>query len=172
MVARITRDQWLMIFLWISVIAWSLGLGGKLFELVVVIPAWAANPPTSLALMPYGPQYPFNPGDFFLPLGLVTLIGCLGSVICAWHAPLRYKFLLWVPVGVLLLTAVATPTLFWPMIRELHGAGTGKTPLGDAAAQALVNKWLLYDWIRCALGIPAFGCSVQALSTRQRALGA
>jgi hypothetical protein len=172
MMTRTTREKWLTFFLWVSVIAWSLGFGGKLFELVVVIPSWAANPPESLSLMPYGPRYPFNPGDFFQPLGVVALVGCLGSLICGWYAPVRYKVLLWVPFGILLLTAVATPTLFWPLIRDLYRAGTGAAPHSEAAAQALVIKWLWYDWIRAALGIPAFGCAVQALRASDRALGA
>lgn len=172
MAAQSTRNTWLSVFLWINVIAWSIAFGGKLFELVVVIPSWAANPPESLSLMPYGPRYPFNPGDFFQPLGLVALVGCVGSLICGWHAPARYKILLWVPFAVLLVTAVATPTLFWPLITALYRAGTGTAPLSESAVQALVHKWLWYDWIRAALGIPALGCAVQALSMRHRALGA
>ena len=54
-------------FLWFSVLCWGIGLGAKLFDLIVVAAAWGAAPPASLALMPYGPRYPINPGDFFQP---------------------------------------------------------------------------------------------------------
>ena len=172
MAASSTREKWLTPFLWISVIAWSVALGGKLFEFVVVMSSWAANPPESLTLMPYGPKYPFNPGDFFQPLGLVALVGCLGSLICGWYAPPRYKVLLWVPFAVLLLTALATPTMFWPIIRDLYRAGAGTAPLPEPALHALVSKWFWYDWIRTAAAVLAFACAVHALSTKHRALGA
>ena len=49
--ARLTR-----IFLWISVIAWGVLLGAKLFDLRVLVGAWSASPPESLSLLPYGPH--------------------------------------------------------------------------------------------------------------------
>jgi hypothetical protein len=55
--AQLTRG-----FLWLSVLGWGIGLGAKLFDLIVVAGAWGAAPPTSLALMPYGPRYPMNLG--------------------------------------------------------------------------------------------------------------
>jgi hypothetical protein len=170
MAAQSTRGAWLTSFLWINVFAWSVAFGGKLFELMVVIPSWAADPPSSLSLMPYGPRYPFNPGDFYQPLGVVALVGCVGSLLCGWRTPANYKVLLWVPFAVLLVTAAVTPTLFWPMITALYRAGTGTAPLSDAAVDALLNKWLWYDWLRGALGVPALVCAVQALRMKDRAL--
>src|SRR5436309_15842923 len=41
------RHRWLLFFLGLAVSAWGIGLGAKLFELTVLIPAWAANPPQS-----------------------------------------------------------------------------------------------------------------------------
>ena len=32
-------------FLWASVLGWGIGLGGKLFDLIVVAGAWSASPP-------------------------------------------------------------------------------------------------------------------------------
>jgi len=65
------RFRLMRFFLWMSVLGWGLGLGGKLFDLLVVAGAWSASPPASLALLPYGPRYPMNPGDFFQPLSIV-----------------------------------------------------------------------------------------------------
>jgi len=172
MAATSNRAKWLTPFLWISVIAWGVALGGKLFEFVVVMPSWAANPPESLTLMPYGPRYPFNPGDFFQPLGPVALVGCVGALYCGWHAPSRFKGLLWLQFAVLLLTAIATPTLFWPIITDLYRAGTGTAPLSGSTLHVLISKWYWYDGIRTAFGILAFACSMHALGTRSSALGA
>ena len=59
---RLTR-----LFLWLSIFGWGVGLGAKLFDLIVLAGAWSAAPPASLSLLPYGPRYPLNPGDFFQP---------------------------------------------------------------------------------------------------------
>lgn len=171
MAARTTRGAWLTVFLWINLIAWGIALGGKLFEFVVVIPAWAANPPGSLSLMPYGPRYPLDPGDFYQPLGAIALVGSVGSVICGWRTPGPYRALLWVPFGVFLLVAAVTPTLFWPMIRELYRAGTGAAPLSESAAHALVNRWIWFDSIRTALTLPVLVSIARALSRSEAHFG-
>jgi hypothetical protein len=165
-----SRSRWLIAFLWVSAIAWGLGLGAKLFELLVVISAWAANPPASLSLLPYGPRYPFNPGDFFQPLSGLLVIGTIGSLVAGWRTPPSYKVWLWLPLLALLVIWVATPTLFWPMIRDLYGASTGTRPLGEGPAQALVNKWLLYDWVRTAFIAAGYACALHALATNHRAM--
>ena len=71
-VAFASRTSWrwrlLQVFLWMSVLGWGIGLGAKLFDLVVLASAWGAAPPTSLSLMPYGPNFPTDPGEFFQPL--------------------------------------------------------------------------------------------------------
>lgn len=166
------RARWLNACLWVSVTAWGVGLGGKLFEFVVVISAWAANPPASLMLLPYGPRYPLNPGDFFQPLSVLLVIGTVGSLIAGWQTPPKYKLWLWLPLAILLIIWAATPTLFWPMIYDLYGTSTGKRPLPEAAVQALVNQWIWYDWIRTAFIAMGLGCALHAISTQHRTTGA
>jgi len=160
------------VFLWISVAAWGIGLGAKLFEFTVVISAWAADPPASLSLMPYGPRYPNDPGDFFLPLSILLLIGIVGALVCGRTTLRSYKPWLWVPFVSLLVIWLATPTLYWPMIRDLYHAGTGAQPLEASAAKSLVNQWLVLDWLRTALIAVGFGSSIQAVSSSHRAHGA
>jgi hypothetical protein len=159
---------WLATCLWVSVVSWGVGLGAKLFELVVVIGAWAATPPASLALMPYGPSYPRNPGDFFQPLSVATLAGTVGALAAGWRTPADYRLWLWMPLVSLLVIWAATPTLFWPLIAELYAAGTGARLLSPAEADALVTRWLVLDWLRAALIAVGFVCAVQALSVRPR----
>jgi len=164
--------RWLIVFLWISVAAWGIGLGAKLFEFTVVISAWAADPPASLSLMPYGPRYPNDPGDFFLPLSILLLIGTVGGLVCGRKTLRSYKPWLWVPLASLLVIWLATPTLFWPMIRDLYHAGTGARPLEASAAQGLVGRWLVLDWLRTVFIAVGFGSSIQALGSSHRARGA
>jgi len=163
--------RWLVVFLWISVIAWGVGLGAKLFEFTVVISAWAADPPASLSMMPYGPGHPYDPGDFFLPLSILLLIGTVGALVCGRRALRSYRIWLWVGLASLLVIWLATPTLFWPMIGDLYYAGTGSRPLEASAAQSLVNRWLVLDWLRTALIAVGFVSAIQAVSSRHRAFG-
>ena len=164
--------RWLGIFLWISVTAWAIGLGAKLFELVVLIPAWSAHPPDSFSLLPYGPRWPFNPGDFFQPLSALLVVGTVGALIAGWRSVRSYKRWLWLSVASLVLIWAATPTLFWPMIEALYFASTGAKPLGEVAATQLANQWILFDWIREALIAIGFVASVRAISTQSQAYGA
>src|SRR6266567_3784963 len=97
------RHRWLLFFLWLAVSAWGIGLGAKLFELTVLIPAWAANPPQSLNLLPYGPRWPNNPGDFFQPLSAALLLATVGTLVAGWKTRSRYKTLLWLSLGALIL---------------------------------------------------------------------
>lgn len=166
------HSRWLVVFLWVSVVSWGVGLGAKLFEFTVVISAWAANPPDSLTLMPYGPSYPYDPGDFFLPLSILLLIGAVGSLVCGRKASRSYKMLLWVSLLSLVVIWLSTPTLFWPMIGDLYYAGTGSRPLEVSAAQNLVNRWLVLDWLRTALIAVGFVSAIQAIGSRHRAFGA
>lgn len=166
------RSRWLTACLWISVTAWGVGLGGKLFEFLIVISAWAADPPASLALLPYGPRYPHDPGDFYQPLSALLVVGTIGSLIAGWRSARNYKALLLLPLVSLIFIWVATPTIFWPMIYDLYGAGTGKRPLAGAATHALINRWLWYDWIRTMFIALGFAGSLHAISIQHRATGA
>ena len=160
-----SREQLTRGFLWCSVFGWGIGLGAKLFDLIVLASAWGAAPPASLALMPYGPHYPLNPGDFFQPLSALMVVGILGALISGWKTPLQYRIWLWMPVISFLIIWVFTPTVFWPMIRELYGAGSGKVVKSEAELILLVRRWMIWDWLRVALIALGFLASVRALST-------
>jgi hypothetical protein len=172
MTRQARQNPWLVVFLWTTVVGCGVGLGAKLFEFTVVISAWAADPPASLSLLPYGPRYPRNPGDFFLPLSILLLIGTVGALICGRKALPGYKIWLWMPFASLLVIWLATPTLFWPMIGDLYHAGTGSRPLEALAAQSLVNRWLVLDWLRTAFIAVGFVSAIHAVGSRHRAFGA
>jgi len=159
-----SREQLTRGFLWVSVLGWGIGLGAKLFDLIVVARAWGAAPPASLALMPYGPHYPLNPGDFFQPLSALMVVGILGALISGWKTPLQYRVWLWVPVITFVIIWIFTPTVFWPMIRELYGAGSGKIVRSDAELRLLVRRWMIWDWLRVAVIATGFVSLVRAIS--------
>ncbi|MEK7854798.1 MAG: hypothetical protein AAB288_01825, partial [Acidobacteriota bacterium] len=112
-------------FLWLAFITACVGTGAKIFDLGVLATAWGASPPESLRLMPYGPQYPLDPGDIFIPISLLLLISYFGALIAGRMYGFERKRLLVIPVIMVLILAIVTPTVFWPMIRQLYGAGSG-----------------------------------------------
>src|SRR6188474_3170375 len=83
-------------FLWLSVTAAGIGLGAKLFDLLVVATAWGASPPASFVHLPYGKDYPIDPGTFFQPLSASILIGIIGALVSGWRSVERMW--LWVPL--------------------------------------------------------------------------
>ena len=114
--------------------------------------------------MPYGPHYPLNPGDFFQPLSALMVVGILGALISGWKTPLQYRVWLWVPVITFVIIWIFTPTVFWPMIRELYGAGSGKIVRSDAELRLLVRRWMIWDWLRVAVIATGFVSLVRAIS--------
>src|SRR5712664_2293285 len=159
-----SRLRLMRIFLWISVLGWGIGVGAKLFDLLVVAGAWSAAPPASFALLPYGPRFPMNPGDFFQPLSGVMVLGMLGALISGWKTPFQLRLWLWLPVITFLIIWVVTPTVFWPMIHDLYGAATGKIVRSDAELIALARRWIICDWFRVGLIAVGFLGSVRAIS--------
>jgi hypothetical protein len=151
-------------FLWISILAAGIGLGAKIFDLVVLAGAWGASPPGSLTLMPYGARYPIDPGNFFQPLSVILLAGILGALISGWKTPFEYRVWLLLPVLMFILIWIFTPTVFWPMIRELYGVGRGRIVESDAQVIGLVRRWVIYDWSRVVAIAVALLSSVRAIS--------
>jgi hypothetical protein len=159
-----SRERLTRAFLWISVIGWGIGLGGKLFDLLIVAGAWSAAPPASFSLLPYGSRFPLNPGDFFQPLSLPMVVGILGALISGWKTRFEYRVWLWLPVLAFFVIWIFTPTVFWPMIRELYGAASGKIVRSDAELIHLARRWIIWDWFRVAMIAVGFVSSVRAIS--------
>ena len=151
-------------FLWFSLLVWGIGLGAKLFDLIVIAGAWGAAPPASLSLMPYGARYPWNPGSFFQPLSAVMVLGILGALIGGWKTPFEYRVWLWLPAIAFLVIWILTPTVFWPMIRDLYGAASGRIVKSDADLVLLVRRWVIWDWLRVALIATGFLSYIRAIS--------
>lgn len=159
-----TREMLARGFLWLAVVGWGTGFGAKLFDLIIIAGAWGASPPASLVLMPYGPRYPLNPGDFFLPLMALMVPGTFGALFSGWKTPWRYRIWLIVPLVAFVLTAVFTPAVFWPMIRELYGAGIGRIDRSEAELVLLVRRWFVWDWLRTIVSGIGFLSYIRAIS--------
>ena len=148
-------------FLWTAVVGWAIGFGAKLFDLVVVAGAWSSSPPASFAFLPYGKHYPINPGDFFQPLSVLMAICSIGALISGWNSHVR--FWLWLPVIMFFIIWAITPTVFWPMIRQLYGIAIGRITTTDIESVRLAHRWLVLDSFRVVLIAVGFIASVRAL---------
>ena len=157
--ARLTR-----ICLWAAILSWGIGLGAKIFDLMVLAPAWGASPPSSLALYPYGRHWPINPGNFFQPLSAIILLASLAALIAGWKTAAEYRRWLLLPIVAFAVIWILTPTVFWPIINDLYAVASGKVIRSDADLVQLVRRWFLLDSIRVALILIGFVSSVHAIS--------
>lgn len=154
----------LKVLLWVSVIASSMGIGAKAFDLMVLAPAWGAAPPDSLTLMPYGPRYLFDPGDFFIPISILLLIGYFGVLVSGWRSADKFRTALVIPVVMIVIMAAITPTVFWPMIRELYAAGIGRVDADAAHLASVVRKWFVLDILLTSLIVVGLACHVYLIN--------
>jgi hypothetical protein len=160
------RQRLTRIFLWISVIAWGILLGGKLFDLRVLVGAWSASPPESLELLPYGRRYPVDTGEYFFPSSVALLVCSFGALVTGWRTPNRYRVWLALPPLMMLATLAFTILWFWPRNAALWAVAQGTpTAIQDPlAVREMVRQWVAYDWLRVAMGFVGLVSAVKAIS--------
>ena len=151
-------------FLWVSVLAWGVRLGAKLFDLLVLASAWGASPPSSLALYPYGTHWPVNPGDFFQPLSVLLLVASLGALIAGWTTGGSYRNWLAAPVVAFTVIWIFTPTIFWPMISTLYAVWRGRLAMSEAEQIQLVHRSIIADSLRVFAIAAGFVSAIRSIS--------
>jgi len=159
--ARLTR-----VLLWISVLAWGILMGGKLFDLRVLVGAWSLSPPESLSLLPYGARFPVDTGEYFFPSSVALLVCSFGALIAAWKTPAKYRAWLALSSVMMLLILIFTVTWFWPQNAALWAVAQGAPDAVQDRAEVarMVRQWVTYDWLRIAMGLVGFVAAVRAIS--------
>jgi anthrone oxygenase-like protein len=160
------RIRLMRAFLWVSVLAWGIGVGAKLYDLRVVAGAWSAAPPQSLTLLPYGPRFPVDPGKFFIPTSLSTLVSAFGALLSGWKTPFRYRVWLWSSAALILAVWVFTAVAFWPSNAALYAGASAVASDAQSKAELirLAHQWVTYDWWRVAMMAAGFVSAVKAIS--------
>lgn len=161
-----SRENITRAFLWLAVLAGGPLLGAKLFDLLVLASAWSADPPASLAMMPYGKTWPVDTGAFFIPFSAGMLVAGFGALVAGWRTPWHYRWLLCLPsIGIFLLL-ILTVVAFWPMNAALyyHGIGSPKDMITDMQSIAMTRRWVALDWLRVAGATAAFVAPLRALT--------
>ena len=148
--------------MWLYVIFGGIALGAKIFDLMVVAGAWGASPPASFVHLPYGKEFPIDPGTFFQPLSAVVLIGIIGALIGGWKSEDRVWLL--IPFITFIAIWAITPAIFWPMINEFWGIHKGRLERSDADILSLVHRWKMWDLFRIGLTAVGFLSSLRALA--------
>jgi hypothetical protein len=87
-------------------------------------------------------------------------------LIAGWNTPSRFRVLLAIPAVMLLVTLVFTVLWFWPANAALWAVARGApNAMQDRAEVAeLVRWWVRFDWLRVAVGMAGFVCSIRAIS--------
>lgn len=162
-----TRERLTRAFLWLAALVGGPLLGAKLFDLLVLAGAWSANPPASLAMMPYGKAWPVDTGVFFIPFSAAMLVAGFGALTAGWRTPWHYRWLLCLPSLGILLLLILTVVAFWPMNAALyyHGVHSARDTITDAEAIAMARRWVMLDWVRVAGAFAAFVAPLAALTT-------
>ena len=160
------EQKWARAFLWISVIAWGLLVGAKLFDLRVLVGAWSAAPPGSLTLLPYGAHWPVDTGEFFIPISASLLLANLGALIAGWRTPVRYRVWLALSFAMILGVLILTVTEFWPRNAALWRVARGASnAIHDPdAILRMVHEWVVLDWVRVVMGTVGYLASIKAIS--------
>jgi hypothetical protein len=92
-------------------------VGGGLYEHMVLMPLWAASPPSSLAMIQPGTGVPLQ--EFWIPVHVAITVCLLVSLILAWKAR---RFLL-IGLGSYVIMRVWSGLFFIPEMLAFQKAG-------------------------------------------------
>jgi Domain of unknown function (DUF1772) len=152
--------------LWVSVFAWGILLGSKLFDLRVLAGAWSASPPESLSLLPYGSHYPVDTGQYFFPISAPLLVCSLATLIAGWRTPPSYR--VWLVLSPLMMVAIFMFTVlwFWPHNHALWLVATGAPDAVRDRTEIIrmARQWVSYDWLRVAMMVVGFVSAIRTIS--------
>jgi hypothetical protein len=157
-----SRELWVKILLWYNVVSLAIWAGGTLYQMLVIVPIWSADPPHTLHT--FFKETPFMTTilHFFGPVTqLLRALPLFVLVALAW----KYETIRpWVTTcGVtLVIGLVMTRAYIYPMNDVIFWrAGEG---LGVEEARALVRTWIIADRVRFAIMTGGWLCLLRAFS--------
>jgi len=149
--------------LWFAIVWWGIWFGGQLFNALMVVPYFSANPPQSLAewaQMSSGPL-----ADFFLIFNPIWIVIALAvSLVLGWTAYGEARG--WVLgslvaglVSVLILAGWMSPTF----ARLMHPQDA---TVSMVEFRTTLYRWTVANWGRMVIEFDGFVCALIALSRR------
>jgi hypothetical protein len=154
------RDTLFGVFLWWSVLAIGVWIGGTVYMMLVINPIWSASPGSVEAFFG-GTTFTDHILNFFGPLWLLPRYPpVLIALILGWrYKPHRYYLL--VAVAVFVFVVVFTNAYIYSLNAVLMAP---HATVGRAAAdiQSLIDKWLFADRLRFAIASVGYLCLLKA----------
>ena len=157
---RTRAAQWSLMLLCFSMAG---AVGGGLFEHIVLIPLWAASPPSSFAMIQPGTGVPLR--AFWIPVHVAITVSLLVSLVLAWKERKARRFLL-IGLGSSVIMRVWSGLFFIPEMLAFQ-----KVPLEAPASLELtarVARWTFWTWFREPLDPMAFLSFLLALFWLER----
>lgn len=141
------------VLLWLFVINLGIVLGAGLYELRVVVPLWASNPPASIGQPDSGLRF-----WAWAATGPLTLL-CLANLYLAWQS-LGPRHNWWLIAAVIvLIERLMTFGYFIPTILRLQ-----RSERPPAEVRASFSQWIAFNFARIALVLAAFLLALKALA--------
>jgi hypothetical protein len=148
-----TRDNVLLGSLWLSVILIALWVGGTLYQMLVIVPLWTASPPESLRAF-LEADYVHTVLNFFGPPYIAIRTVCLVVALVAGWPSVLHRFALLGALACWLIVIGFTLLYIYPINDDLFVSGS--SPLSDDAMRELLQRWIVADRLRFAIGCVSF----------------
>lgn len=152
-----TRTGSVGFWLWLAVLVWGVMLGGIIYETLVVVPAWSAALPESVAVITH-PRYGVSPGNMWMPFSNLHTLLAAGALMAAWKQPARRRWLL-AALAIVVLSWTMQLFFFWPRNFALIAPGVTR-----AEMETLVAQWKAANWFRIAYIAAGFLATLRAFS--------
>jgi uncharacterized membrane protein len=161
------RLRFAQIALWCFVIFFSIEIGARLYETRVIVPRWSASSPESVwewaDLRATNAQVAIEPRMRFWNYSTpATALSAL--LVIAFSFATEGAHRKWSVIGAILALVVVAATLgyFIPNIILLLGPDSHN--LDGAKVKALTNQWVMWNYVRVAIGVVAWLATLRAFS--------
>lgn len=126
-------------------LAFSVVIGGAVYEHLAVVPQWSAAPPFSLSM--FQGKYGLNAAAFWIPIHPVTLLLLIGALVFSWKTEGR-KHVLITLAGYVIILGI-TATYFVPELLAITGTAFSETV--DPSLTQRANWWELMSLVRLSV---------------------
>ena len=152
---RTNVAQWSLMLLCFSMAG---AIGGGLYEHTVLMPLWAASPPTSFAMIQPGTGAPLQ--AFWIPVHVAITVCLLVSLVFTWKERKVRRWLL-VGLGAYLVMRVWSGLFFIPEMLAFQQVPRDAPPSAELTAR--VARWTFWRWFREPLDVTSFLALLLAL---------
>jgi hypothetical protein len=141
-----TRNVITVVLLWISVLSWSIWVGGTVYQMLVIVPMWSGSLPESLHTFLNATNFTHYVLRFFGPRWIpLRYLSLLALVACGWNLPTHRRLFLSATI-MMVLGLVFTLAYIYPINHVVFDqAGAG---LGAEEVRRLAHRWIIADRVR------------------------